>query len=138
MAKQIIKLTEGDLHKIIEKTVRKIVTENDDDWKGSYEKWKNSKDSEEGEKHNREFTKKLKKAYPDAGKRRHAFNQYAKSKDTSTSKEFEKKWKSSGGEERFNKEYQKKFGKNVDSDEMDESIKRVVRESIDKLMTDKL
>lgn len=138
MAKQIIKLTEGDLHRIIEKTVRKIVKESDDDWKESYEKWKKSTDSEEGEKHNREFTRRLKKAYPDAGKRKHAFNQYAKSKDTSTSKEYEKKWKGSGGEEKFNKEYQKKYGKSVDSDSMDESIKRAVNESLNKLMTDKL
>lgn len=49
MAKQIIRLTEGDLHKIIKETVNKIINEEFGDWRDDYEAWRNhTGDNEEG------------------------------------------------------------------------------------------
>jgi len=44
MAKQIIRLTESDLHKIIRESVKRIIKEEGEtygDWRDDYEKWRN-------------------------------------------------------------------------------------------------
>jgi DNA mismatch repair ATPase MutL len=145
MAKQIIRLTESDVHKIIENAVNKIISEG---WRDTYDKWSSSKDhknlrlgreeGEEGEDLNKKWSEELKAEFPDKGKRRHEFNQYTKSKNSDSANKFEKEWKKSGGEEKFKKDYKKRFG--VDAgDDVDESIVReAVRKSLMNLMNEDL
>jgi len=135
MAKQIIRLTESDLHKIIENATRKALMS--EGWKDSYDKWSKGdyKDNDEGEKLNRQWNSELKSEHPEASKRRSEFLKHTKTKDTESSKKFEKKWKEEGGEDKFKKDYEKKFKKKV-SDDVDESIRRNLRNVIKEAFED--
>ena len=137
MAKQIIKITESDLHNIIRKTVNRALMS--EGWKETYDKWSKGdyKDNDEGDKLNRQWSKELKAEHPNPSKRRSEFKKHSDSKTTPAAKKFEKDWKASGGEERFNKDYEKKYKKKVDSDsEVDEAIRRVVRNVIKEAFED--
>jgi len=116
MAKQIIRLTESDLHRMIRESVDRILKEG---WKDSYDKWSSGKyeNDDDGEKLNRKWNSELKAEHPDKKDRRSEFNKHTKSKDSSASKEFEKKWKASGGEERFKQDYKKKYGVDINDED---------------------
>ena len=136
MTKQILRLTESDLHKLIRNTVKKVIREAEEGekkeaWQSAYDKWRESGTEDD----NRTFTRELKKAHPDPKERNLASSKYMKRFDSSPAKEFAKKWKESGKEDKFNKEYQAKYGKSVDA--TDESvISRAVTESLNRFMTE--
>lgn len=81
--KQIIRLTEGDLHRIIENCVRKALNE---DWTKTYDKWADSvgMDRDEGEKLVKKWAKELKDEY--GGKRDIAFNSHSEKRDAARAK----------------------------------------------------
>ena len=119
MAKQIIKLTESDLHKIIKNTVKKALRE---DWTKSYDEWSAHKNhlnlctdpehAEKGEELNKKWSQELKDEHPNPDDRRKAFNKHTKSID-------------------------KKMGKKDDDDDIDESVvRRAVVESLNRFMAE--
>lgn len=81
--KQIIRLTEGDLHRIIENCVRKALNE---DWTKDYDKWADNigMNKDEGEKLRKKWSQELKDEYGD--KRDLAFNSHSEKRDAARAK----------------------------------------------------
>lgn len=82
--KQIIRLTEGDLHRIIENCVRKALNE---DWTKAYDKWADNigMDKKESNKLFKQWSQELKDEYGD--KRGLAFDSHSEKKRCCTCKE---------------------------------------------------
>ena len=97
MAK-VIRLTEGDLHRMIRESVNRILKE---EWRASYDKWANGEydDAEEGERLNREWTKKLKKQYPNPADRKRATERHMSSRTSQSAKDYDRKWRKEHGDE---------------------------------------
>lgn len=95
MAKQIIRLTESDLHRIIKESVNRIIREEDNrDWTDDYNDWADFKykDSDEAGKLNRSWTKKVKEKYPDPKERRSAISKHMKTRDVEKGKTKDNKY----------------------------------------------
>ena len=90
MAKQIIRLTEGDLHRIIENAVNKIMIS--EKWSDTYDKWAdgNYKSREEGEKLNKQYNDELKQEFPDKDARRSELSKHCKRRDVKHGKTADK------------------------------------------------
>ena len=86
MARQIIRLTESDLHRIIKKSVNRILREGKyGDWRDNYEEWMNysGDDKEEGQRLNRAWNDALKSQYQgDEAGRLRALNNHFREKDS--------------------------------------------------------
>ena len=123
MAKQIIKLTEGDLHKIIENTVNKIMMT--EGWEDSYRKWSKGdyKDNEEGEKLNKQWTKELKAEHPDRKSRANAVKKANTRIDVEKGKTAkDPRWRA--------------YDKDMEGDVDEALIRRAVSETINKFKND--
>lgn len=100
--KQIIRLTEGDLHRIIENCVRKALNE---DWTKTYDKWADTiwTDPEEGDRLNKKWSQELKDEYGD--KRGEALNAHCEKRDAERAKRLAAARKRA---EQYNKTHPKK------------------------------
>jgi len=121
MAKQIIRLTEGDLHRIIENTVKKIIREGKyGDWRDDYEEWINSiQDKEEGARLNNKWHDSLKQQFNgDKRAMRNALNGHFKEKDAAREKRLSKEDpKFLDWENAWDKKYDLENNINVGNDE---------------------
>lgn len=121
MAKQIIRLTEGDLHKIIENTVKKIISEgNYGDWRDDYEAWINGiQDKEEGTRLNNRWHDSLKQQFNgDKHAMRKALNDHFKEKDAARERRLSKEDpKFLDWENAWDKKYDLENNINTDDDE---------------------
>ena len=81
--KQIIRLTEGDLQRIIENCVRKALNE---DWTKAYDKWADNigMDKKESNKLFKQWSQELKDEYGD--KRGLAFDSHSEKRDAARAK----------------------------------------------------
>ena len=81
--KQISRLTEGDLHRIIENCVRKALNE---DWTKAYDKWADNigMDKKESNKLFKQWSQELKDEYGD--KRGLAFDSHSEKRDAARAK----------------------------------------------------
>ena len=121
MAKQIIRLTEGDLHKIIKESVKKIIREgNYGDWRDDFDAYNSFLgDPSKGDELGRKYYDKLKQQYNgDKVAMRKAMNDHFKEKDAAREKRLSKTdpeyldW-----ENAFDKKYDLENGINVDDNE---------------------
>ena len=84
MARQIIRLTESDLHRIIKKSVNRVLREAKyGDWRDDYESWinYNGDDKEEGQTLNRAWNDALKSQYTDRAERMKELNDHYRKKN---------------------------------------------------------
>ena len=81
--KQIIRLTEGDLHRIIENCVRKALNE---DWTKAYDKWADNigMDKKESNKLFKQWSQEVEDEYGD--KRVLAFDSHSENRDAARAK----------------------------------------------------
>ena len=99
--KQIIRLTEGDLHRIIENCVRKALNE---DWTKAYDKWADNigMDKKESNKLFKQWSQELKDEYGD--KRGLAFDSHSEKRDAARAKKLAAARKRA---EKYNREHKK-------------------------------
>ena len=99
--KQIIRLTEGDLHRIIENCVRKAIKE---DWTKTYDKWADNFNMERKERDKllKKWAQELKDEYGD--KRGEAFNSHCEKRDAARAKKLAAARKRA---EKYNQEHKK-------------------------------
>ena len=119
MANKMIKLTESDIHAIIRNVISRINEEDEKKkgWTDSYDKWSETYgDKKKGEKLSDDWHEKLKQEYPNKKERRKAINRHCKELDAKNGK-VGGKWD----------DYDK---------DMNESIKRAVTESLNKLLNE--
>ena len=118
-SRRVIRLTEGDLHRIIRKTVNRLNEEDKKEkgWTKSYDEWSETYgDKEKGEKLSDDWHEKLKKEYPDKKERRKAIHRHCKELDV-------KNGKTGGKWDKYDKD-------------MNESVRRNVRRTIMEHMFD--
>ena len=118
-SRRVIRLTEGDLHRIIRKTVNRLNEEDKKEkgWTKSYDEWSETYgDKEKGEKLSDDWHEKLKQEYPNKKERRKAINRHCKELDV-------KNGKTGGKWDKYDKD-------------MNESVRRNVRRTIMEHMFD--